>query len=275
MNESDSAVVDPRRFRVQHFGEMKRAGQRFAMLTSYDTLTASLFDEAGIEAILVGDSLGNTVLGYSSTLPVGLEAMALFVQAVSRGVSRSLVVGDLPFGSYEASDADAVRSAVTLMKAGAHAVKLEGGARSASRIRAIVDAGIPVMAHIGLTPQSEHSLGGFRVQGRGDDAASRVLADADAVQEAGAFGVVLELMSAGIAARVTSRLAIPTIGIGAGAECDGQVLVWQDFAGLTSTAPRFVRRYARLRDAIGAAAAAYHADVVSGQFPSAEESFDL
>lgn len=270
---SDTTPITPKRMRVHHFGQMKQAGQKFAMLTSYDTLTAQIFDEAGIETILVGDSLGNTVLGYDSTLPVDLAAMALFTRAVASHVHRALIVGDMPFGSYEASDADAVRSAVTLMKAGAHAVKLEGGARSASRIRAIVDAGIPVVAHIGLTPQSEHALGGFRVQGREVDAERHVIADARAVQEAGAFAVVLELMAADVATSVTAALDIPTIGIGAGSGCDGQVLVWQDFAGLTDTAPRFVRRYAQVRESLRTGAEQFHADVVNGTFPDATESF--
>lgn len=266
-------AITPARLRVHHFGQMKRAGQKFAVLTSYDTLTAQIFDHAGIEAILVGDSLGNTVLGHSSTLPVSVEAMALFTGAVASHVERSLVIADLPFGSYEASDEDAVRSAVVLMKAGAHAVKLEGGARSAGRIRAIVDAGIPVVGHIGLTPQSEHALGGFRVQGRGDGARDATVADARAVQEAGAFAIVLELMASEVADAVTSALEIPTIGIGAGNGCDAQVLVWSDFAGLTESAPRFVRRYADIGATLRRAAERYHEDVVAGTFPAPAETF--
>lgn len=272
-NSTPTEQITPKRLRVHHFAQMKRAGQKFAMLTSYDTLTAQIFDEAGIETILVGDSLGNTVLGYDSTLPVSLEAMALFTRAVSSHVHRALIVADMPFGSYEPSDADAVRSAVTLMKAGAHAVKLEGGARSAARIRAIVDAGIPVVAHIGLTPQSEHALGGFRVQGRGDHAIEHAIAEAKAVETAGAFAVVLELMASETAAAITAAIEIPTIGIGAGDGCDGQVLVWQDFAGLTEHAPKFVRRYADFRSILREAAERYHADVVDCTFPAEAETF--
>ncbi|WP_432485760.1 3-methyl-2-oxobutanoate hydroxymethyltransferase [Kineococcus esterisolvens] len=262
-----------RRTRVPHLVEMKERGERWAMLTSYDALTAAVFDEAGIPVLLVGDSAANTVLGLPSTLGVTLEDLLPMVGAVVRGAPHALVVADLPFGSYEASDELAVASGVRLLKeGGAHAVKLEGGVRSASRVRALVDAGIPVMAHVGFTPQAEHALGGYRVQGRGE-AADAVVADARAVAEAGAFSVVLEMVPAQVAEQVTRTLAIPTVGIGAGAGCDAQVLVWQDFAGLSERTARFVKQYADLRGVLGQAARAYAEDVRSGAFPAAEHSF--
>ncbi|WP_432488683.1 3-methyl-2-oxobutanoate hydroxymethyltransferase [Kineococcus sp. SYSU DK018] len=262
-----------RRTRVPHLVEMKERGERWAMLTSYDAMTAAVFDEAGIPVLLVGDSAANTVLGLPSTLGVTLEDLLPMVGAVVRGAPHALVVADLPFGSYEASDELAVASGVRLLKeGGAHAVKLEGGVRSASRVRALVDAGIPVMAHVGFTPQAEHALGGYRVQGRGE-AADAVVADARAVAEAGAFSVVLEMVPAQVAEQVTRTLAIPTVGIGAGAGCDAQVLVWQDFAGLSERTARFVKQYADLRGVLGQAARAYAEDVRSGAFPAAEHSF--
>ncbi|WP_432491370.1 3-methyl-2-oxobutanoate hydroxymethyltransferase [Kineococcus auxinigenes] len=262
-----------RRTRVHHLTAMKERGERWAMLTSYDALTAAVFDEAGIPALLVGDSAANTVLGMPSTLGVTLEDLLPMVRAVVRGAPHALVVADLPFGTYEASDEQALASGVRLMKeGGAHAVKLEGGVRSASRVRALVDAGIPVMGHVGFTPQAEHALGGYRVQGRGD-AADAVVADARAVAEAGAFSVVLEMVPADVAGQVTRTLAIPTVGIGAGAGCDAQVLVWQDFAGLSERTARFVKRYADLRGALGEAARAYAEDVRAGTFPGPEHSF--
>ncbi|PRY17425.1 3-methyl-2-oxobutanoate hydroxymethyltransferase [Kineococcus rhizosphaerae] len=262
-----------RRTRVHHLQQWKETGHRWAMLTSYDTMTAQVFDEAGIPVLLVGDSAANTVFGMSSTLPVTLDHLLPLTRAVVAGAPNALVVADLPFGSYEASDEQAVQSAVRLMKeGGAHAVKLEGGARTASRVRAVVDAGIPVMGHIGFTPQSEHALGGYRVQGRGE-AAAGVLQDARAVAEAGAFAVVLEMVPADVARQVTESLAVPTVGIGAGNGCDAQVLVWQDFAGLSDRTATFVKKFADLRTALGDAARAYAAEVEDASFPGPEHSF--
>ncbi|NAZ84252.1 3-methyl-2-oxobutanoate hydroxymethyltransferase [Kineococcus sp. R8] len=263
-----------RRTRVHHLAELKARGERWAMLTSYDVLTAAVFDEAGIPVLLVGDSAGGTVFGHATTLPVTVDDLLPLVRAVVTGAPHALVVADLPFGSYEASDELAVATAVRFLKeGGAHAVKLEGGVRSAARVRAVVAAGIPVMGHVGFTPQAEHALGGYRVQGRGD-AASAVLADATAVASAGAFAVVLEMVPAAVARTVTATLQVPTVGIGAGADCDGQVLVWQDFAGLTGgRTPRFVKQYADLRATLTDAARRYAADVREGSFPAAEHSF--
>ena len=230
-----------KRVRIPHLQQMKDRGERWAMLTSYDMYTAEIFDEAGIPALLVGDSAGNNVFGHSTTVPVTLEEMIPLTRAVARGAGHALVVADLPFGTYQASPEQGYLSAARLMKEGlAHAVKLEGGVEMADTIERMTKGGIPVMAHIGFTPQSEHSLGGYRVQGRGE-AAEALLEDARAVQAAGAFAVVLEMVPAGAAARVTEELTIPTIGIGAGADCDAQVLVWQDMAGMGSgRSPRFV-----------------------------------
>ncbi|HST99650.1 MAG TPA: 3-methyl-2-oxobutanoate hydroxymethyltransferase, partial [Geodermatophilus sp.] len=246
------------RVRVHHLQQAKERGEKWAMLTAYDTTSAAVFEEAGIPVLLVGDSSGNVVLGHSSTVPVTVEDLLVMTKAVTRSTKRSLIVADLPFGSYESSPQQAFDTAVRMMKeGGAQAVKLEGGERVAPQIRLLHDSGIPVMAHIGFTPQSEHALGGFRVQGRGAGA-EKLLADAHAVQEAGAFAVVLEMVPAPLAAKVTEELAIPTIGIGAGADCDAQVLVWPDMAGLTSgRVPRFVKKYADLRGELLRAAREY------------------
>ncbi|MCT2281016.1 3-methyl-2-oxobutanoate hydroxymethyltransferase, partial [Micromonospora chalcea] len=240
-----------RRVRTRDLIAAKERGEHWAMLTSYDQYTASIFDQAGIPVLLVGDSAANNVFGYETTLPVTAEELLPLVRAVVRATKQSLVVGDLPFGSYEEGPAQALRTAVRFMKeGGCHAVKLEGGRRCAAQIEAITGAGIPVMAHVGFTPQSEHTLGGYRVQGRGE-AAEEVLADARAVAAAGAFAVVLEMVPGEVAKRVTAELPIPTVGIGAGPDTDGQVLVWQDMAGLrTGRAPRFVKRYADLAGAL-------------------------
>ena len=225
------------RVRVHHLQQAKERGEKWAMLTAYDTVSASVFEEAGIPVLLVGDSAGNVVLGHTSTVPVTVEDILLLTKAVTRSTKRPLVVADLPFGSYEAGPQQALETSFRMMKeGGAQAVKLEGGVRVAAQIRPLVDAGIPVMAHIGFTPQSEHALGGFRVQGRGAGA-EQLRADAHAVQDAGAFAVVLEMVPAEIAGQVTKELAIPTIGIGAGVDCDAQVLVWPDMAGWTQPAP--------------------------------------
>jgi 3-methyl-2-oxobutanoate hydroxymethyltransferase len=278
MSESESVVYGGQssvRVRVHHLQQAKERGEKWAMLTAYDVNTAGVFEEAGIPVLLVGDSAGNVVLGHTSTVPVTVEDILMLTRAVVRGTTRTLVVADLPFGSYESGPEQALATAVRLMKeGGAQAVKLEGGARVAPQIRLITEAGIPVMAHVGFTPQSEHALGGYRVQGRGAGA-EQLLADARAVQEAGAFAVVLEMVPADVAARVTEELAIPTIGIGAGADCDAQVLVWPDMAGLTGgKVPRFVKRYADLRGELLRAAKEYADDVRSGTFPTAEHSFD-
>ncbi|MGY1641785.1 3-methyl-2-oxobutanoate hydroxymethyltransferase [Geodermatophilus sp. SYSU D00703] len=263
------------RVRVHHLQQAKERGERWAMLTAYDTVSASVFEEAGIPVLLVGDSGGNVVLGLDSTVPVTVDDILLMTKAVTRSTRRALVVADLPFGSYEAGPQQALATAVRMMKeGGAQAVKLEGGTRVAPQVRALTEAGIPVMAHVGFTPQSEHALGGFRVQGRGAGA-EQLLADAHAVQEAGAFAVVLEMVPAALAAQVTKELAIPTIGIGAGIDCDAQVLVWPDMAGMTGgRVPRFVKKYADLRAELLRAAREYADDVHTGAFPGPEHSFD-
>jgi len=263
-----------KRVRVHHLREMKERGEPWPMLTSYDTFTASIFDEAGIPVLLVGDSASNTVYGYDTSLPVTVDELVPLVRAVTRSVKRSLVVADLPFGSYQVSVEQAVATAVRFMKEGrAHAVKLEGGAYFAPHIRAITAAGIPVMAHIGFTPQSEHQLGGYRVQGRHENH-DVVLQDAIAVQEAGAFAVVLEMVTAEVAKQITHDLVIPTVGIGAGPDTDAQVLVWQDMMGLRrGRAPRFVKRYADVAGVMKSAAEQFAAEVKGHQFPGPEHTF--
>jgi len=263
-----------RRVRIHHLRAMKDRGERWAMLTAYDQYTAEIFDEVGIPVLLVGDSAANNVLGYETTLPVTVDELLPLVRAVTRRARRALVVADLPFGSYQASPAQALETAVRFMKeGGAQAVKLEGGARVAPHVRTIVEAGVPVMAHVGFTPQSEHGLGGYRVQGRGD-AADALVQDALALEEAGAFALVLEMVPAEAAKRVTAELAIPTVGIGAGPDCDAQVNVWQDMAGLTADpVPRFVRRYADVRGELTRAARAFSDDVSSGAYPAAEHAY--
>ncbi|MDN5904166.1 MAG: 3-methyl-2-oxobutanoate hydroxymethyltransferase [Micrococcaceae bacterium] len=262
------------RVRIGPLARAKDEGRRFAMLTAYAQYAASIFDESGIEVLLVGDSAANNVMGYSTTLPITLDEMTVFARSVTAGARRSLVVCDLPFGSFEASPQLAVESSVRLMKeTGIHAVKMEGTARRAEHVRAVVDAGIPVMAHIGFTPQAEHALGGYKVQGRGD-AAQQLIDDATALQEAGAFCVLMEMVPADVAATVDAAVSVPTIGIGAGAGTTGQVLVWQDMLGLNpGKLPRFVKKYADLRQVMGDAAAAYHRDVVEGTFPAEEHGF--
>jgi 3-methyl-2-oxobutanoate hydroxymethyltransferase len=245
------------------------------MLTCYDATTARVLEEAGIPVLLVGDSAANVIYGYESSLPVTLEEMLPLVGAVARATHRPLVVADLPFGAYEASDELAVRSATALMKVGAHAVKLEGGVRARRRIEAIVAAGIPVMGHIGFTPQAEHAIGGYRVAGRDEEAAQRTVADAVAVAEAGAFSLVLEMVSAPVASRVHEAVQVPTIGIGSGSDCDAQVLVWQDMAGLNDDSRlSFVKRYGELRAHLRDAAEAFAREVEDGSFPDAAHSFD-
>ncbi|MWB97083.1 3-methyl-2-oxobutanoate hydroxymethyltransferase [Agromyces seonyuensis] len=269
-----SAPAGPKRVRTRHFQNAKQQGIKITGLTSYDTLTARIFDEAGIDFLLVGDSAGNTVFGYDTTLPVTVDELIPLTRAVARSTKRAFVIGDLPFGSYETGPEEALHTAIRFMKeTGAHAVKLEGGERSAEQIRRIVQAGIPVMGHVGFTPQSEHGLGGHLIQGRGDGL-EQLIADAEAVQAAGAFAVVLEMVPAEAAQAVTERLAIPTISVGAGPHADGQLLVWTDWAGLTiGRVPKFVKQYADLAGILGDAAKAWQADVASGEYPGPEHSY--
>ena len=253
---------------------MKERGERFTMLTAYDMYAAEVFDEAGIEVLLVGDSASNNVYGNETSLPVTVDELIPLTRAVSGSVKRSLVVGDLPFGSYQRSPEQAYDTAVRFMKeGGAHAIKLEGGREMVPQIELLSRGGVPVMAHIGFTPQSEHALGGYRVQGRGETA-ERILADARAVEAAGAFAVVMEMVPGDVAGKVTSELAIPTIGIGAGVDCDGQVLVWQDAFGLRGgRMARFVKQYADVRGVLLEGARAYADEVRSGAFPGPEHTF--
>lgn len=263
-----------RKTRVQHLAQLKAAGEKWSMLTAYDYSTARLFEEAGIPVLLVGDSAANVVYGYDTTVPITADELIPLVRGVVRGAPSALVVADLPFGSYESSAQQALATATRFLKEGqAHAVKLEGGERVADQIAHITAAGIPVMAHIGFTPQSVNTLGGFRVQGRGDGA-EQLIADAIAVQEAGAFAVVMEMVPAELAGQVTRKLTIPTVGIGAGAECDAQVLVWQDMAGYTSgKTAKFVKRFGAVGDALRDAAAGYADEVRRGTFPAPEHTF--
>jgi 3-methyl-2-oxobutanoate hydroxymethyltransferase len=252
----------------------KRRGERIAMLTAYDFGFASLFDQAGIDVLLVGDSLGNVVQGHATTLSVTLDEMIYHTRLVARGARHALVVADLPFGSYQITPEDGLRSAVRCVKeGGAHAVKLEGGQAVADTIARIVAAEIPVMGHVGLTPQAIHRMGGYRVQGRGESGRAGVLADAQAVEAAGAFAVVLEGMPAELAAEITRSLAIPTIGIGAGVDCDGQVLVMHDLLGLSDGAPGFAKQYANLGALAVQAARRFADEVAHGKFPDAEHSY--
>jgi 3-methyl-2-oxobutanoate hydroxymethyltransferase len=271
---SETSPPPVRRIRTTDLLTAKRQHERWAMLTSYDQYTAELFDEAGVWALLVGDSAANNVYGYETTLPITAEELLPLVRAVVRSTRRAFVVADLPFGSYEDGPSQALQTAIRFMKeGGCHAVKFEGGVRVAEQIRKVTDAGIPVMGHIGFTPQSEHQLGGYRVQGRGDKA-GQLLADAHAVAEAGAFAVVLEMVPGELARQVTAELDIPTVGIGAGPDCDAQVLVWQDMAGLRrGRMQHFVKQYANLAKIIGDAAAAYVEDVRNGTFPDEQHTF--
>jgi 3-methyl-2-oxobutanoate hydroxymethyltransferase len=267
--------MDEARVTVPALARAKARGDKIAMLTAYDFAFARIFDAAGIDVLLVGDSLGNVVQGNDTTVPVTLDEMVYHTRLVSRAARRALVVGDMPFGSYHASVEQAVASAVRLMKeGGAHAVKLEGGERVADRIEALARLQIPVMGHVGLTPQSVHQFGGFRVQGRGDEGHARVLADAKAVEAAGAFAVVLECVPRELAREISAALAIPTIGIGAGVGCDGQVLVMHDLLGLTDGAPpKFVRQYVVLGDIARRAAELWADDVRNQKYPSDAESY--
>src|SRR3954468_22890169 len=262
-----------RRITVRDLQAAKERGERWAMLTSYDMLTAGLFDEAGIPALLVGDSAGNNVLGYDTTVPVTVEDMIPLVRGVVRGTKRALVIADMPFGSYQASPQQALETAVRFMREGAQAVKLEGGRRVLPQVELLVESGIPVMGHIGLTPQSVNALGGYRVQGRGD-AGDLLLKDALALERAGAFALVLELVPTDLAERVTKELTIPTVGIGAGPGTDAQVLVWTDMAGLTpGPGPQFLKKYADVRTVLTDAVTAYSDDVREGRYPAAEHGY--
>ena len=263
-----------RRVRTRDLQAAKERGERWSMLTSYDQYTASIFDAAGIPVLLVGDSAANNVYGYETTVSVTADELLPLVKAVVRSTRTAFVVADLPFGSYEEGPVQALRTAVRFMKeGGCQAVKLEGGVRVEAQIAAITAAGIPVMGHVGFTPQSEHQLGGYRVQGRGD-AAEQVLEDARAVARAGAFSVVLEMGPGEVAKQVTHELTVPTVGIGAGPDTDAQVLVWQDMAGLRGgAAPRFVKRYADVAGVLSDAARRYAADVRGGEFPASEHTF--
>src|ERR1700729_4162625 len=262
-----------RRLTVRDIAAAKASGAKWPMLTAYDALTARVFDDAGIPVLLVGDSAAMVVFGHDSTIPVTVDELLPLTAAVVRGSSRAMVVADLPFGSYQGSPQTALTAATRFLKeAGAHAVKLEGGQRVIRQVEELVAAGIPVMAHLGLTPQSVNAFGGYRVQGRGEDG-EQLLRDAKAVQAAGAFSVVLECVPASLAAQVTEALTIPTIGIGAGSACDAQVLVWQDMAGLSPRVAKFVKKYADLTTVLHDAATAFAADVTSGVFPDEEHSY--
>lgn len=261
--------------RIQDLRDYKDRGERFAMLTAYDYLSAQILDEAGVPVILVGDSLGMVMLGYDSTVPVTLDEMLHHTRAVARGAATSLVVGDMPFGTYQEGPAQALRSATRFLKEGdAAAVKLEGGGRIIEVTAHLVEAGIPVMGHLGLTPQSVNQLGGYRVQGREDDAAAAMVEDARALQDAGAFSIVLEAVPAEVGRAVTAAVNVPTIGIGAGPDTDGQVLVWHDLLGLTSgRLPRFVKQYATLRGDIQGAVKTYMSEVADGAYPADEHTY--
>lgn len=272
--DAEASVLAVKKVRTVHLQQAKDAGEKFAMLTSYDALTATIFDRAGIELLLIGDSAGNNVLGHESTLTITVDEMIPLVKAVSTAAKRAMVVADLPFGSYEQSPAQAVATAVRFMKeGGAHAVKMEATAHHVDHVRAMVAAGIPVMAHIGFTPQSEHALGGYRVQGR--DGGQALKDTALALEEAGAFCLLMEMTRSDVAADIDASVRIPIIGIGAGADVSGQVLVWQDAFGLRQgKMARFVKQYANLYDILFEGAAAYRADVRSGAYPAAEHRFD-
>ncbi len=259
------------KIRTSTLAALKQKGQKFSCLTSYDALTAEIFDQAGIEVILVGDSASNTVLANDGTLPITLDEMLVFGRAVSRSAKSALVVLDMPFGSYEVSPIQAVENGIRAMKeSGAAALKIEG-ARTA-QISALVEAGIPVMGHVGFTPQSVHALGGFKVQGRGE-AGEKILRDCLDIEAAGAFAIVLEMVPADLAAKITEQLSIPTIGIGAGNQTDAQILVWTDFAGLGAKSPSFAKQYLNLRQSLLDAASLYRSEVLASEFPGSDKSF--
>ncbi len=269
-------MTERKKIRIHHFKEMKAAGEKITMLTAYDFTTAKIFDAAGIDVLLVGDSLGDNVLGHGNTAAVTLDEMIPHVRAVTRGTERAFVVADLPFGSYEISPEQAVASSIRLVKeGGAHAVKFEGGRRVAAQAKAVVDAGIPFVGHLGFTPQSENALGGRRIQGRLEGAYDALLADALALQDAGACLIVFEMVVAPIAAKLTAALDVPTIGIGAGPGTSGQVLVWLDMAGMADWSPSFAKHFGEVGTALAAAASSYVSEVKGGQFPDQAHSFPL
>jgi 3-methyl-2-oxobutanoate hydroxymethyltransferase len=267
--------VTNRRITIRDLQTATERGERWPMLTAYDYSTARVFDEAGVPVLLVGDSAANVVYGYDTTVPVTVDELLPLVRGVVRGSSRALVVGDLPFGSYQASPQQALETAARFMKeGGCQAVKIEGGRRMVPQVEALTSAGVPVMAHIGLTPQSVHALGGYRVQGRGDEAAHRLMQAAKALQHAGAFAVVLEVVPSEVAAEVTKALHVPTIGIGAGPGCDAQVLVWQDMAGLRTGKPaKFVKEYAQVGAVLHDAATRFGDEVRTGVYPGPDNEY--
>jgi len=265
------------RITISQIKEMKAKGEKISMLTAYDYVTARIVDEVGIPLILVGDSLGMVVLGYESTIPVTMEEMLHHTKAVVRGTNRSLIVGDMPFMTYHISTADALKNAARfIQEAGAQAVKLEGGVNVADKVQRIVECGIPVMGHIGLTPQSINQLGGYKIQGKTLEAATRLLNDALALEKAGAFAIVMETVPAPLAALITQKVSIPTIGIGAGIDCDGQVQVINDVLGsFTGFVPKHAKQYAKLVDIMSIAISEYHNEVKSGKFPTEAQSFPM
>lgn len=261
------------RISISDLSAFKKRGEKFAMLTSYEQMSAAIFDEAGIPVLLVGDSAGNNFFGEENTIPVTVDELIPLVRAVVKSTSRAMVVADFPFGSYETGPDQALATGVRFFKESkAHAVKLEGGKRIVPQIKRLIEAGIPVMGHLGLTPQSVHALGGFKVQGRGEDA-NRIKEDARALQAAGVFAIVLELVPEELATELSKELSIPIIGIGAGKGCDGQVLVWTDLMGLTPNAPKLAKAYRDLRTEMTNAAKEWASDVATGQFPGPEQSF--
>lgn len=272
---STNTTDNLRKVTTRTFAEMKKNGEKIAMLTAYDYTTARIVDQAGMDAVLVGDSAANVVCGHSTTLPITLDQMIFLASCVNRGLERALLVVDMPFGSYQGDEKVALASAIRIMKeSGAAAVKIEGGEEIAGTIGRIVSAGIPVMGHLGLTPQSINQLGTYGVQGKGDAAAEKLMMDALALQQAGCFAIVLEKIPAALATKVSHALDVPTIGIGAGNGCDGQVLVVQDMLGMNKGfSPKFLRKYADLNNVMTSALQAYVTDVKSGDFPSVSEAY--
>ena len=260
------------KIRTGTLSELKRKGQKFACLTSYDHQTAQIFDDAGVAVLLVGDSASNAVLGNRDTVPITLDEMIPFGRAVASGARNALVILDLPFGSYEVSAQQALETGFRAMKeTGCAGVKVEGA--RLEQIQALVDAGIPVMGHVGFTPQSVHALSGYKVQGRDEASAQRIIQECVSIEQAGAFAIVLEMVPAQLAKQISETISVPTIGIGAGSECDGQILVWTDFAGLDVRSPSFSKQYVNLRELLSDAAKQYVAEVSDSEFPSAEQSF--
>jgi 3-methyl-2-oxobutanoate hydroxymethyltransferase len=276
MSETLYGGTSTRRITIRDLANAKQAGDRWPMLTAYDFSTARVFDQAGVPVLLVGDSAANVIYGYDTTVPVTVDELLPLVRGVVRGAKRAMVVADLPFGSYQASPQQALETAARFMKeGGAQAVKLEGGSRMAPHVELLTSAGIPVMAHIGLTPQSVNTMSGYRVQGRGDEAGQRLLEDAHALEDAGAFAIVMEVVPFDLAKKITHDLHIPTVGIGAGVECDAQVLVWQDMAGLRGEGKpaKFVKQYADVSAVLTEAVQQFASEVQAGTYPGAEHSY--